>query len=129
VLDRAEGQTAREVAAEVEVNPVTVGTWRHRLADELLDGLADEIWRAFGLKTWRQDAFEVSPEPSSSRRSGTFVWHREHRLGPVQRLDLSLFSTQTTNAASGGFMESPTTSRTFSMKRVFDSLNESQDGG
>ena len=28
--------------------------------------------------------------------------HREHRLGPVQRLDLVFSSTQSTNARSGG---------------------------
>jgi transposase len=30
-----------------------------------------EIWRAFGLKPWRQDDFKVSPTPSWSKRSAT----------------------------------------------------------
>jgi transposase len=113
VLGCADGRTDREVAAELGVNPVTVGKWRHRFAEERLDGLVDaprpgavrsigddlveaiivdtlesappdathwstrglakkhgisrqtvsKIWRAFGLKPWREDAFKVSPDP------------------------------------------------------------------
>jgi transposase len=113
VLACAEGRTDREVASELSVNPVTVSKWRHRFADERLDGLTDaprpgatrtigddvveaivvetlesapadathwstrelakrhgisrqsvsEIWRAFGLKPWREDSFKVSPDP------------------------------------------------------------------
>ena len=113
ILGCADGKTDREVAAELGVHPVTVGKWRHRFAEERLDGLVDaprpgaarsigddiveavvvdtlesapsdathwstrglakkhgisrqtvsEIWRAFGLKPWREDAFKVSPDP------------------------------------------------------------------
>jgi transposase len=31
-----------------------------------------EIWRAFGLKPWQRDSFEVSPIPTWSKRSGTW---------------------------------------------------------
>jgi transposase len=113
VLGCAEGLTDREVAAILGVNPVTVGKWRHRFADERLDGLVDaprpgavrtvgddvveavvvdtlesapadathwstrglakkhgisrqtvsEIWRAFGLKPWKEGSFKVSSDP------------------------------------------------------------------
>ena len=113
VLGCAEGRTDRDVAHQLGVNPVTVSKWRHRFAEERLDGLVDaprpgavrsigddvveavvidtlesappdathwstrglaqkhgisrqtvsEIWRAFGLKPWREDAFKVSPDP------------------------------------------------------------------
>lgn len=102
-----------DIAAEVGCNPATVTKWRHRFAQDRLDGLSDaprpgaartisdetveavvvdtlettppdathwstrdlakkhgishttvgKIWRAFGLKPWRQDKFKVSPDP------------------------------------------------------------------
>jgi transposase len=105
--------TRAEIAGQVGCNPVTVTKWRHRFAEDRLDGLVDaprpgakrtisdetveavvvetletapadathwstrglaakhgishttvgEIWRAFGLKPWRQDGFKVSPDP------------------------------------------------------------------
>jgi transposase len=113
VLGCADGRTNQEIAAEVGCNPVTVSKWRHRFAQDRLDGLVDaprpgaartigddvveavvvdtlesapadathwstrglaakhgisrqtvsEIWRAFGLKPWREDSFKVSPDP------------------------------------------------------------------
>jgi transposase len=113
VLSCGEGQLSKDVAAELGVNPVTVSKWRHRFAEERLEGLADaprvgaprtvtddvveavvvdtlesapqdathwstrslakkhgisretvgEIWRAFGLKPWREDSFKLSPDP------------------------------------------------------------------
>jgi transposase len=106
-------RTRDDIAAEVRCNPVTVTKWRHRFAQDRLDGLVDaprpgakrkigddiveavvidtlettpadathwstrelaekhgishqtvaEIWKAFGLKPWRQDEFKVSPDP------------------------------------------------------------------
>ena len=41
VLACAEGNTDREVASTLGVNPVTVSKWRHRFAGERLDGLID----------------------------------------------------------------------------------------
>ena len=113
VLAAAEGRTNQEIAAELNVHPVTVSKWRHRFQTDRLDGLVDaprpgatrtvsddiveaivvetlnsapadathwatrglaakhgishqtvaEIWRAFGLKPWREDSFKVSPDP------------------------------------------------------------------
>jgi transposase len=113
VLACAQGRSNVAVAAELGVNKVTVSKWRHRFAEERLEGLTDaprpgaarrigddvveaivvetlestpkdathwstralaerhgisrqtvsEIWRAFGLKPWRQDEFKVSPDP------------------------------------------------------------------
>lgn len=113
VLACAEGGTNNEIAGRLGVNRVTVSKWRHRFAEDRLEGLADaprpgaarqigddvveaivvetlestprdathwstralaakhqisrqtvsEIWRAFGLKPWRQDEFKVSPDP------------------------------------------------------------------
>jgi transposase len=111
-------RTHAEIAAELGCNPVTVGKWRHRFAEDRLDGLVDaprpgaarsigddvveavvvetletappdathwstrglaakhgishttvrEIWRAFGLKPWRQDSFKVSARPRPRRQ-------------------------------------------------------------
>jgi len=113
VLACAEGGTNTDIAAELGVHPTSVSKWRHRFAQDRLDGLVDaprpgaartigddvieavlvetletappdathwstrglaakhgishttvgEIWRAFGLKPWRQDSFKVSPDP------------------------------------------------------------------
>jgi len=113
VLACAAGGTNTEVGGELGVHPTTVSKWRHRFAQDRLDGLVDaprpgaartigdevveavlvetletapadathwstrglaakhgishttvgEIWRAFGLKPWRQDSFKVSPDP------------------------------------------------------------------
>lgn len=113
VLACSEGRTDTAIAGELGVHPVTVSKWRHRFAQDRLDGLVDaprpgaarkigddvieavvvdtlesapgedthwstrglaakhgishqtvaEIWRAFGLKPWRQDSFKVSPDP------------------------------------------------------------------
>ena len=113
VMACSEGRTDTAIAAELGVHPVTVSKWRHRFAEDRLDGLVDaprpgaarkigddvieavvvdtletapgedthwstrglaarhgishqtvaEIWRAFGLKPWRQDSFKVSPDP------------------------------------------------------------------
>lgn len=113
VLAAAEGRTNTDIAAELGCNPATVSKWRHRFAQDRLDGLVDaprpgaartigddvveavvvdtletapadathwstrslgakhgishqtiaEIWRAFGLKPWRQDEFKISPDP------------------------------------------------------------------
>ncbi len=113
VLACGEGRTDVEIASELGVHPVTVSKWRHRFAQDRLDGLVDaprpgaartigdevveailvetletapadathwstralaekhgishttvgEIWRAFGLKPWREGSFKVSPDP------------------------------------------------------------------
>ncbi len=113
VLAVAEGKSDTLVARELACNRTTVGKWRHRFAQDRLEGLTDaprpgvartigdevieavvvetlettpkdathwstramaerhgisrqtvaEIWRAFGLKPWRQDEFKVSPDP------------------------------------------------------------------
>lgn len=113
VMACSEGRTDTAIAADLGVHPVTVSKWRHRFAQDRLDGLVDaprpgaarkigddvieavvvdtlesapgedthwstrglaakhgishqtvsEIWRAFGLKPWRQDSFKVSPDP------------------------------------------------------------------
>ena len=113
VLACAERKSDVQVGEEVGCHRTTVGKWRHRFADERLEGLTDaprpgaartigddvveavvvetlettpkdathwstrslaerhgisrqtvsEIWRAFGLKPWRQDEFKVSPDP------------------------------------------------------------------
>jgi len=113
VLACAEGHSNVEVAGQLGINKVTVSKWRHRFAEDRLEGLGDaprpgaarkigdevveaivvetlestpkdathwstralaerhgisrqtvsEIWRAFGLKPWRQDEFKVSPDP------------------------------------------------------------------
>src|SRR5882757_6367752 len=42
VLAAAEGMTNQQIARRVECNPVTVGKWRTRFAEERLDGLFDE---------------------------------------------------------------------------------------
>jgi transposase len=87
VLACAQGKTNTAIAAELGCNQVTVAKWRHRFAADRLDGLGDaprpgaarrigddvveavvvetvsEIWRAFGLKPWRQDEFKISPDP------------------------------------------------------------------
>lgn len=113
VLACADGKTNTAIAAELGCNQVTVAKWRHRFAEDRLEGLGDaprpgaartvpdeiveaivvetlettpkdathwstralaqrhgisrqtvsEIWRAFGLKPWRQDEFKVSPDP------------------------------------------------------------------
>ena len=113
VLACAERRSDVQVGEEVGCHRTTVGKWRHRFADERLEGLTDaprpgaartigddvveavvvetlettpkdathwstrslaerhgisrqtvsEIWRAFGLKPWRQDEFKVSPDP------------------------------------------------------------------
>jgi transposase len=113
VLACADGKTNTVIAEEVGCNQVTVAKWRHRFAENRLDGLADaprpgaertvdddtieaivveslettpqdathwstrelarrhnisrqtvsEIWRAFGLKPWKQDGFKISPDP------------------------------------------------------------------
>jgi transposase len=41
VLACAQGRTNQDVAAEVGCNPATVSKWRHRFAEDRLDGLAD----------------------------------------------------------------------------------------
>lgn len=113
VLDAAEGLTNTRIAQRQGCHPVTVSKWRHRFAEDRLEGLVDaprpgaartvsdetveavvvdtletapadathwstrgladkhgiskttvaEIWRAFGLKPWKQDSFKVSPDP------------------------------------------------------------------
>lgn len=42
ILRVAEGATNREVAAQLDVHPVTVGKWRERFAVERVGGLLDE---------------------------------------------------------------------------------------
>jgi transposase len=113
VLGCAEGLANTAIAQRQGCHPVTVSKWRHRFAQDRLEGLTDaprpgaartisdetveavvvdtletvpadathwstrgladkhgiskttvaEIWRAFGLKPWRQDSFKVSPDP------------------------------------------------------------------
>jgi len=113
VLSSAQGRSDQQVAAELNVHPVTVSKWRHRFAADRLEGLSDaprpgaartvgddvieavlvdtlesappdathwstrglakkhgishetvaQIWKAFGLKPWREDSFKVSPDP------------------------------------------------------------------
>lgn len=113
VLDAADGLTNTMIAQRRGCHPVTVSKWRHRFAEDRLEGLVDaprpgaartvsdetveavvvdtletapadathwstrgladkhgiskttvaEIWRAFGLKPWKQDSFKVSPDP------------------------------------------------------------------
>jgi transposase len=113
VLDAAEGLTNTAIAQRQGCHAATVSKWRHRFAEDRLEGLVDaprpgakrtvtddvveavvvdtletapadathwstrgladkhgiskttvaEIWRAFGLKPWKQDSFKVSPDP------------------------------------------------------------------
>jgi DNA-binding CsgD family transcriptional regulator len=42
VLAAAEGRPSAEIAAELGVNPSTVGRWRGRFAERGLDGLHDD---------------------------------------------------------------------------------------
>jgi transposase len=122
VLACADGdRTHAEIADDLGCHPTTVGKWRHRFAEDRLDGLVDaprpgaartigddvieavlvetletapadathwstrglaekhgishttvgEIWRAFGLKPWREDSYKVSPDPQLIERSVT----------------------------------------------------------
>ena len=58
VLACAEGHTDREVAAELNVNPVTVSKWRHRFAVDRLDGLTDAP-RPGAVRTIGDDVVEA----------------------------------------------------------------------
>src|SRR5664279_5069196 len=42
-----------------------MGSWTHpaRVRFAPSDQTVSEIWRAFGLKPWREDSFKVSPDP------------------------------------------------------------------
>lgn len=124
VLACADPTRSRDViAASVGCNPATVTKWRHRFANQRLEGLLDEprpgaartigddiveavvvetletappdathwstrglasrhgishqsvaeIWRAFGLKPWRQDEFKVSPDPQLIEKTRDIV--------------------------------------------------------
>ena len=57
VLAVAEGGTDTEIAGRLGVNRVTVGKWRHRFAEDRLEGLGD------------------GPRPGAARRSVT-TWSR-----------------------------------------------------
>jgi len=41
VLSSAQGRSDQQVAAELNVHPVTVSKWRHRFAADRLEGLSD----------------------------------------------------------------------------------------
>lgn len=70
------GDVVEAVVVEtLESTPPDATRWSTRsLAEKhgISRQTVSEIWRAFGLKPWRKDSFEVSPDPSWSKRSETW---------------------------------------------------------